>query len=71
MNKVNPKKLLGSKWTAARPINKEKHFLIVDVEYDENAEVLLCVIEAVMTKHQTPIQWRNLRDIDQWLIGWK
>ncbi|PAM39480.1 hypothetical protein CEJ63_25450, partial [Acinetobacter baumannii] len=28
MNRVNPAKLLLSKWTAASPRNKEKHFLV-------------------------------------------
>ena len=28
MNNINVKKLINSKWTAANPVNKEKHFLI-------------------------------------------
>ncbi len=70
MNKINPKKLLNSKWTATKVENKERHFLVVEVEYDENANVLLCVIEAVMTKRQAPIEWQNLNDRSQWLTGW-
>lgn len=70
MSKVNPKKLLNSKWTAAKVENKEKHFLVVEVEYDEYAKVLLCVIEAVMTKRQRPVQWRDLNDENQWAAGW-
>ncbi len=28
MNKINPQKLLNSKWTAVKPVKKEKHFLV-------------------------------------------
>jgi hypothetical protein len=28
MRKLNPRKLLLSKWTAVKPVNKEKHFLV-------------------------------------------
>ena len=71
MNKVNPKKLKNSKWTAAKPINKEKHFVVVDVEFDEDFTVVLCVIEAVMTKRQISISWRELNDANRWLTGWQ
>ena len=40
MNNLNPKKLLNSKWTATPAINKEKHFIIVEVEYDEEGNVI-------------------------------
>ena len=35
MNQINPKKLLNSKWTAVKPAHKEKHFLITEIEFDE------------------------------------
>jgi hypothetical protein len=35
MNKINPKKLLKSKWTAVTAVNKEKHFIISEIEFDE------------------------------------
>jgi len=31
MNRINPKKLQHSKWTAVQPRNKEKHFLVTAV----------------------------------------
>lgn len=70
MNKISPKKLLDTKWTAVAPIKKEKHFLVVDVEYDEEANVVSCIIEAVMTKRRYDIQWRELNDSSIWFIGW-
>jgi tryptophan-rich hypothetical protein len=39
MNNINVKKLINSKWTATNPINKEKHFLITELEFDENNNV--------------------------------
>ena len=39
MNKLNPKKLLNSKWTAVPAINKEKHFIVIDVEFDDEQRV--------------------------------
>lgn len=63
MNKINPKKLLNSKWTAVIPTNKEKHFMVTGVEFDEEGVVVLCEIEAIMSKRSTPINWRDLEDL--------
>jgi tryptophan-rich hypothetical protein len=71
VNKFNPKKLLHSKWTAVKPQNKEKHFLVTEVEFDEEGNVLHCLIQAVMTKNDTSIDWTELKDDSQWLQGWK
>lgn len=71
MNPINPKKLLNSKWTAVIPTNKEKHFMITEIEFDEEGLVIACAIEAVMTKRLIAIDWRDLKDSEQWLQGWK
>ena len=70
MNALSPKKLLGSKWTAVNPEQKEKHFLVTEVEYDENDKVTHCLIEAVMTKRSFSIQWQMLKKASQWVSGW-
>ena len=70
MNALNPKKLLNSKWTAVRPVNREKHFLVTEVEFDEQGRVIHCLIEAVLTHRARTIDWRSLGDSDQWLNGW-
>ena len=59
MNQINPKKLLNSKWTAVNPKNKEKHFTVTTVEFDEEL-VTSCSIEAVMSKREAFIQWQEL-----------
>ena len=71
MNKINPKKLRHSKWTAVHPVNKEKHFLVTDVEYDEKGEVIFCLIEAIISKRPVSIDWRELTNKDKWIQGWK
>lgn len=71
MNQINPKKLLNSKWTAVKPQNKEKHFIVSEIEFDENGSVLSCAIEAVMSKRLIPIEWQELKDDSIWLQGWK
>ena len=71
MNKINPKKLLDSKWTAVRPCNKEKHFMVTEIEFDEEGVVVSCSIEAVMSKRSIPINWHDLKDDTHWLHGWK
>ena len=71
MNKINPKKLLNSKWTALKPTRKEKQFIVVDVEYGEDDVVLECHIEAVMTKRSSEINWQDLKNENLWAYGWK
>ena len=70
MNKINAKKLLNSKWTAVKPINKEKHFLITALEFDENNSVKYCLIEAVISNRAQPINWVELKDCEHWQQGW-
>jgi tryptophan-rich hypothetical protein len=71
MQHINPKKLLTSKWTAVTPQNKEKHFVVSEIEFDEDDKVLSCSLEAVMTKRIIAIQWQELKDTNQWLPGWQ
>ena len=71
MNTIAPRKLLNSKWTANRPVNKEKHFLIVKVVFDDaGLAVQECVIEAVYSKRQRKIDWQELKNEDCWKPGW-
>jgi len=71
MNKVNPKALLNSKWTKVLVTNKEKHFIVVDVEFDEDKKVTRCVLEAVINNQQYQINWRDLKDPTKWKMGWQ
>lgn len=71
MNKINSKKLMNSKWTAVNPINREQHFLVTEVDFDESGAVIHCLIEAVISKRSKQIDWQELKSDEQWLQGWK
>lgn len=71
MNRINPKVLLQSKWTKIDVCNKEKHFLVTLIKFDEEQKVTECVIEAVMSKNEYSIDWRELKLSDKWRVGWQ
>ena len=72
MNQVSPKKLLLSKWTAVKPVQKDKHFLVSKVIQPEPpaTAVQWIEIEAVYSKRILRIDWHDLRNTDQWRQGW-
>jgi len=69
---LNPRKLLHSKWTAVKPRNKEKHFLVTGIVDPEppGSPVVSIEIEAVYSKKVRVIPWRELTDVAQWKRGW-
>ena len=71
MNRINPAKLYNSKWTAIKPVHREKHFLISAIEFEEDGSVLSCKLEAVLSKNEYLIDWVELKDDEKWLQGWK
>jgi tryptophan-rich hypothetical protein len=72
MNPLNPKKLLLSKWTAVRPVAKQKHFLVSRIVQptEPSDPIELVEIEAVFSKAAQIIPWRDLQNEDVWLQGW-
>ena len=70
MNSVNPKALLHSKWTKQQVENKEKHFVVTEVEFNENKKVVHCVIQAVISHNEYDINWRDLKNSKLWRQGW-
>jgi tryptophan-rich hypothetical protein len=71
MNRVNPKVLLHSKWTKCSVENKEKHFVITKVEFDEDKNVIECLIMAVMNNNEYEINWHDLKQPSLWKFGWQ
>ena len=71
MNKINPKVLINSKWTKVKVSNKEKHFIVTVVKFNEHQKVTKCLIESVKTKNEFAIDWRELKETDHWRIGWQ
>ena len=57
--------------TALKPINREKHFLVSEVEYDEEGHVITCLIESVLSKNEYAIDWRELKNEEKWAQGWR
>jgi tryptophan-rich hypothetical protein len=72
MNPLNPKKLLLTKWTAVKPVAKQKHFLVSRVIQpdDPTAPIEWVEIEAVFSKAVQEIAWRDLQDDSVWRQGW-
>ena len=72
MNKLSPKKMLLTKWTAVQPSRKEKHFLVTKViEPEPPAAPLEWVeLEAVFSKFKYRVAWRDLKNSDLWRQGW-
>ena len=71
-NPVQRRKIVGSKWTATRPRNRERHFMVLDWVRDEDGlpteEIEL---EAVVTHRVRTLHWRALESRDDWHMGWR
>ena len=72
MNPLNPKKLLLSKWTAVKPVAKQKNFLVSRVIQPlwPTDPIELVEIESVFSKATQVIAWRDLQDDWVWRQGW-
>jgi tryptophan-rich hypothetical protein len=70
--RLNPHKLLLSKWTAATPRAKEKHFIVTRLirEEEQDAPLELIEIEAIYSRRSFQISWRDLQDSSVWRQGW-
>lgn len=71
MRRLNPDKLLLSKWTASAPQNREKHFLVTDLFCNEDGSVQQLELQAILTKRSERLDWQALQDEQRWLMGWK
>ena len=71
MHRINPAKLLNSKWTAREPVNGERHFVVVSLIRDADQVIVGCELEAVINRNRYQQDWRRLRDESRWAIGWK
>lgn len=71
--RLNPAKLLHSKWTAVTPVNREKHFIVTALIEPEPADtpIDLVTLEAVLTRRSLTLRWRELGDSSNWLQGWR
>ena len=71
-NRIHPKKLLNSKWTAVEPRRKEKHFVVTGVVEPEveGAAIEFVELQAVHSRRTRRLRWRDLEDAAVWRQGW-
>ncbi|AZG74570.1 TIGR02450 family Trp-rich protein [Shewanella livingstonensis] len=71
MSPIHPKKLLNSKWTKVNVVHKLKHFSVIKAEYDEQQNVIECIIRAEINAQEFAIDWRDLKNSQLWKVGWQ
>ena len=73
VRRLNPRKLLLSKWTATEPRHKEKHFLVTRVVEPDppQGRIELIELQAVHSGRSTTLAWRELTDTLRWHQGWR
>jgi tryptophan-rich hypothetical protein len=71
-NRLSPKKLLLSKWTAVTPSDREKHFVVTRVIAPEPPATRIeqVELEAVHSRRARVLSWRELLDATRWRQGW-
>ena len=71
--RLNPRKLLLSKWTATEPRNREKHFMVVRIvtPLPPARAIELVEIQAVHSGRTEVLAWRELTDVARWRQGWR
>ena len=69
---VNPQKLMHTKWTSAKPVNKEKHFMVTKIIMPDliNLPIEFIELEAVFSGRKQLLEWKQLNDANIWLQGW-
>lgn len=72
-NRLSPKKLLLTKWTAVQPRQREKHFLVTSVvePIPPSTTIVEVEIEAVHSRRRFVLPWRDLADGSIWQPGWR
>ena len=71
MNRINPEKLLHSKWTALQVKQKERHFIVSRLQRADDEPILSCELEAIINNNVYEIDWQQLKDSSLWIMGWK
>lgn len=71
-NRLSPKKLLLSKWTAVAPQGREKHFVVTRVITPAPPALRIeqVELEAVHSRRAIVLAWRELLDATRWRQGW-
>lgn len=66
------KKILNSKWTAVDPKNKEKHFVVIKLNYSKTDILVVesIILEAIFTKQHYTMSVEHLVESGLWAKGW-
>jgi len=70
-HRISPDKLHHSKWTAVQAEGGEKHFMVISLVRDEDEHVVDVILQAVLTKREFTLHWRDLKDDQTWQMGWQ
>lgn len=70
--RLNPDKLLLSKWTAVAPVDREKHFIVTRLMAPPPPAlgIEMVQLEALYSGRNVTLPWRALLDSGTWLQGW-
>jgi len=64
-------KLIGSKWTAVSPHNKEKHFELIGVRQADVERPTTHTLRSVMSGITYHVADSELQDTKKWRRGWQ
>ena len=62
--------LIGSNWSAAEPVDREKHFRVVGVRKVEGTREQV-ELEAVLSRRRVVVPREELDDRAKWLPDWR
>lgn len=65
---IHPRHLLGSKWSSAPGAHEHCHWEVIEHRKRAQAVVLRATLDAATT---LVIPWRDLRDRERWVPGWR
>lgn len=65
--------LLGSKWSAVTPADRDKHFTVVRLERaaGKRSTIIGAELEALLSRRVRRATVDELRDPARWLPGWR
>jgi tryptophan-rich hypothetical protein len=67
----SPKNMVGSKWTALRPVNKEKHFVVSGQHKSSDETDSEFQIRSILTERIQAVKLSVLQDVTIWKRGWE
>ena len=60
----------GSKWTSAAPVEKEKHFVLLERVKTDGLDKNVFRIRSILTGRERLVAGSELKDSTKWKRGW-